>query len=58
MISPMSILIIVDLPAPLTPMTATREALEHARVGEGEGDVLGLELVVGSGLGHELDELG
>ena len=26
--SPMSILIMVDLPAPLTPMTATREAIE------------------------------
>ena len=34
------------------------DALEHARVGEGEGDVVRLELVVGVRLGHELDELG
>mmetsp|Transcript_21464 Transcript_21464/g.36688 ORF Transcript_21464/g.36688 Transcript_21464/m.36688 type:complete len:1064 (-) Transcript_21464:37-3228(-) len=35
-----------------------RDALEHARVGEGEGDAVRLELVVGGRLGHDLDELG
>merc|ERR1719258_232232 len=37
---------------------ARGDALEHAGVGEGEGDVVALELVVGGRLGHELDELG
>ena len=39
-------------------LRARGDALEHARVGEGEGDVLRRELVVGLGLGHDLDKLG